>query len=434
MEEDKIIHIFWFRRDLRFTDNHGLYRALSSGLPVLPIFIFDITILEHLESDDKRVEFIWRELKDLNAKLAEYKSAIQFYFDRPLDAFKKLINKYRIHTVFTNEDYEPYGMSRDEKIAEFLNKKGIHMRLFKDHVIFKPDEVLKADGTPYTIYTPYKNKWREIFNQNTLPGYPSESLLKHFMQVGPTAIAGLDQIGFTSSSFTFPAKIVYSNIIKNYAQTRDLPYLDNGTSKLGLHLRFGTLSIRTLVNRVAMHETFVNELIWREFFMQILFHFPYVANRSFKPKYDQIEWENDETNFEAWCNGLTGYPLVDAGMRELNQTGHMHNRVRMVVASFLCKHLLIDWRWGEAYFAQKLLDFELASNNGNWQWAAGTGCDAAPYFRIFNPKAQLAKFDPGMRYVHKWVDLTKPYPKEIIDHAWARERALKVYKAGLEGI
>ncbi len=428
----RMINIFWFRRDLRLGDNHGLWQALASDLPVLPLFIFDRNILDHLEKEDKRVEFLWRELADLNQKLQIYKSAIQIYYDKPIDLFSRLTKEYNVHSVFANEDYEPYGISRDREISELLVKNGMNLRLFKDHVIFKPGEVLKEDGNPYTVYTPFKNKWREKFNQTDILKFDSESLLGRFLNCEPTKIERLSEIGFRSSDFVFPPKIIPLKSIKNYSATRDIPGMVGGTSKLGIHLRFGTLSIRQLVGRVAGYEIYLNELIWREFFMQILFYYPHVIGHSFKPKYDRIEWDNNETHFDAWCNGQTGYPLVDAGMRELNQSGHMHNRVRMVVASFLCKHLLIDWRWGEAYFASKLLDFELSSNNGNWQWAAGTGCDAAPYFRIFNPKTQLSKFDPDLKYVHQWIDLRQPYPKEIVDHSKARERALQVYKAGLE--
>lgn len=433
MKIDDELVIFWFRRDLRLEDNSGLYASLVSGQKVLPIFIFDTSILDELDDkNDKRVEFIWQELQGINTKLLEYNSAIQFYHGKPEDIFETLTNTYKIKSVFTNEDYEPYGIKRDQVISSLLAKKQIKLITHKDHVIFSPGEVLKDDGKPYTVYTPFMRKWKSRLDTLSLPSFPSEKHLGNLLQIKPVTGISIEKIGFIINNVEFPPKLVSSKVISNYHLDRDFPYLTDSTSRLGIHLRFGTLSIRKLVKHIRSHDIFLNELIWREFFIQILYYFPHVVHASFKPMYDQIHWNINEKDFTAWCRGETGYPLVDAGMRELNATGHMHNRVRMVVASFLCKHLFIDWRWGEAYFAQKLLDYELASNNGNWQWAAGSGCDAAPYFRIFNPSAQQKKFDPEMKYIKKWVDLNADYFAPIVNHEAARKRCLEVYAIALK--
>ncbi|MEQ6119557.1 deoxyribodipyrimidine photo-lyase [Reichenbachiella sp. MALMAid0571] len=425
------INVFWFRRDLRLHDNHGLFMALRSGLPVLPIFIFDKEILSGLPKDDARVSFIHNTLKGINQQLQKVNSSLFIKHDHILEAWKKILDQYEIQEVFTNHDYEPYALNRDKEVQQLLEVKKIGFHTFKDQVIFEKGEITKADGTPYTIYTPYKNKWLEKFSieKNTLP-FSSEGLSNHFFKKN-FSFPTLEELGFSKSEIDVsPFEKEY---IKQYDQYRDIPYLDR-TTRLGTHLRFGTISVRQVVQIAAKtNQVFLSELIWREFFMMILFYFPQVVHQSFKPKYDNIKWLNNEQQFKAWCNGETGYPMVDAGMNQLNQTGFMHNRVRMVVASFLCKHLLIDWRWGEAYFAEKLLDYELSSNNGNWQWAAGCGCDAAPYFRVFNPTIQLKKFDPDLKYIKKWLPEFNSlnYPQPIVDHSVARDRAISTYKSGI---
>lgn len=418
---------FWFRRDLRLEDNHGLYQAMSSGLPVIPIFIFDEAILDSLPKDDPRVQFIHQELEKIHDSLDEQGSGLIIKKGNPLEVWTKLTQEYSIESVFTNHDYEPYALDRDKEVGAFLESKGISFLTFKDLVIFEKDEVTKDDGKPYTVYTPYKRKWLASLSGDSFSSFLSEDLSK--FDAHRSTIPSLQEMGFKPSKIK--VKPYSFDGLSNYEETRNFPALDS-TSYLSPHLRFGTVSVRKLCRMAEeTNQTFLSELIWREFFMQILYHYPQVVGQSFRPVYDNIQWENNEEHFQKWCNGETGYPMVDAGMRELNETGYMHNRVRMVVASFLTKHLLIDWRWGEAYFAEKLLDFELSSNNGNWQWAAGTGCDAAPYFRVFNPTEQLKKFDPEMKYVKKWLgsNLGKYLP--IVDHKFARERALQRYKQGL---
>jgi deoxyribodipyrimidine photo-lyase len=429
------ITVFWFRRDLRLIDNTALFHALKTGFPVLPIFIFDTEILEKLNAkNDARVSFIHAEISKINNELVKHGSSLKVLHDKPLDAFRKLMEEYQIETVFTNRDYEPYAIQRDKEIEVFLKEKRIEFHTYKDQVIFEHDEVLKDDGTPYTVFTPYSKKWKLKLGNNEIPQFPSQAHLNGFIKTEPFSIPTIQELGFEQSNIEVPDFDISEKLIENYASKRDLPALD-ATSKLGVHLRFGTISIREATRKaIQFSEIFLNELIWRNFFSTILRHFPHVEKSAFKPKYDFIEWRNNEKEFELWCRGETGYPLVDAGMRELNETGFMHNRVRMVTASFLTKHLLIDWRWGEAYFAEKLLDFDLASNNGNWQWAAGCGCDAAPYFRIFNPEAQQKKFDAKAEYILKWAPEygTLQYPQPIVDHKIARERVLRVYKKALE--
>ena len=425
------IAVFWFRRDLRLNDNTGLFHALNSGFPVLPVFIFDTEILEKLNSkSDARVTFIHSQIEKINDKLIKTGNSLKVFHDKPLTAFQKLTNDFEVAAVYTNTDYEPYAIKRDKEVEQFLKQKGVGFQSFKDHVVFENNEVVKDDGTPYTVFTPYSRKWKQLFDSSEKREYPSENCMHGFLKAKPFDFPELQEIGFQQSEIKIPEMNVSEQLIKNYAENRDLPALD-ATSKLGVYLRFGTVSIRDMT-RIAQNlsEVFLNELIWRNFFSNILWHFPHVENKAFKPKYDFVQWRNNENEFEAWCRGETGYPLVDAGMRELNETGFMHNRVRMVTASFLVKHLLIDWRWGEAYFAEKLLDFDLASNNGNWQWAAGCGCDAAPYFRVFSPYAQQKKFDPEAKYILKWVPEfgTVKYPQPIVNHNLARERVLNVYK------
>ncbi|WP_298479887.1 deoxyribodipyrimidine photo-lyase [uncultured Maribacter sp.] len=433
----KTYSIFWFRRDLRFTDNIGLFHALNNKHSVLPIFIFDKSILSKLPKEDARVSFIFDTVQKMRSYLSrEHGSSIAVYYGNPKEIFEKICKEYSINTVFTNHDYEPYAKKRDSEIQTLLRKKGVHFKTFKDQVIFEKNDILKDDGNPYIVYTPYKNKWKTLFNPSLqLQHFPSQTLLDNCVKNNTLKNLSLEEIGFAKSTIIVPEYSITSSLIANYSDTRDYPSIKNGTSLIGANLRFGTISIRKVMQQAIAeeNEVFWNELIWREFFMQILWHFPHTVTNSFKPKYDRIPWRNNEQEFNAWKNGKTGYPLVDAGMRQLNTTGYMHNRVRMLVASFLCKHLLIDWRWGEAYFAEKLLDYDLSANIGNWQWAAGSGVDAAPYFRIFNPTTQIQKFDNQNIYIHTWVkdiqELT--YPTPIVEHKFARERCLATYKDAL---
>lgn len=426
------VNIFWFRRDLRLHDNAALYNALRAGRPVLPIFIFDRQILDKLEDkSDRRVSFIHAALQEIQQQLLSFQSTLQVKYGFTDDVFRELISTYNVENVFTNHDYEPYALERDKKVEELLNANGILFHTYKDQVIFEKNEVLKDNGKPYTVFTPYSRKWKYTLTESYTSSYPTEKYFDHFFQKQPEQIPSLGSFGFQTSPQPFPSKSLAEEIIRKYSDTRDFPGVENGTSRLGVHLRFGTVSIREIVGiSKNLNDTFLNELIWREFYQMILWHFPKVGRGySFKPEYEKIEWRNNEEEFKKWCNGMTGYPIVDAGIRELNETGFMHNRVRMVVASFLTKHLLIDWRWGEAYFAQKLLDYDFASNNGGWQWASGSGCDAAPYFRIFNPHLQTVKFDKALNYIKKWVaELgNNSYPQPIVDHGFARKRALEVY-------
>jgi len=430
------VNIFWFRRDLRLQDNAGLYHALKSGLPVVPIFIFDTNILNALENKaDRRVEFIHAALEEIQSALNKIGSSLEVYKGTPATTFTQLLKKYTIKSVFTNHDYEPYAQERDVSIHELLKQNGVSLLTFKDQVILEKNEVLKDDGKPYTVFTPYSRKWKAVLTDFHLKSYPNKKYFSNFFQQSPMDIPSLGSIGFTAADKPFPSKDLDEALIQKYGAQRDFPAI-NGTSKMGVHLRFGTVSIRKLAAEAKqLSETYLNELIWRDFYHHILWHFPQVGKgKAFKPEYDLIEWRRDAGEFEKWCQGKTGYPIVDAGMRELNATGFMHNRVRMIVASFLTKHLLLDWRLGEAYFAAKLLDFDLAANNGGWQWAAGSGCDAAPYFRIFNPRLQTEKFDKQLRYIRKWVPELDSfdYPKPIVDHEFARKRCLEVYAKALK--
>ena len=430
------ISIFWFRRDLRLKDNHGLYRALESEKKVLPIFIFDEDILDLLENkSDKRVDFIVQALQTLNSFLKSKNKGIKIFKGKPLEIYKKLTENYEIEAVYCNEDYEPYAIKRDQEIADFLASKNINFHQFKDQVIFHKDEIVKADKKPYTVYTPYSKLWLNEFQKVDLQGFPSEKKLDNLLDI-PFEELKIEDIGFQKTNLAFEIPEADLHIIKTYEETRNFPAV-KGTTQLGVHLRFGTISVRKLAKIAKENNlTFLKELIWREFFMQILYHFPKVVNHSFKSKYDAIPWENNPEFLEKWKAGKTGFPIVDAGMRELNATGFMHNRVRMITASFLIKHLLTDWRIGEAYFAEKLMDYDLSANNGNWQWCASSGCDAAPYFRIFNPDEQQKKFDPDFKYIKKWIPEfgTKYYPKPIVEHKKAREKVLKVYKQTLDNL
>ena len=425
--------IFWFRRDLRLYDNTALFHALQSSTNVLPIFIFDETILNQLAKDDARVTFIHQQLEKIQHQLQEIGKSLAIFYGKPIDVFTKLLSENSVKQVFANHDYEPNARKRDLEIYHLLKSNSIEFKTCKDQVIFEKSDIVKDDATPYVVYTPYSKKWLEKFTATPQIRYNSEDFLDNFTTHSYPFLS-LEQIGFSKSTIKVPDYSISDSLISNYEATRNFPALDK-TSHLGIYLRFGVVSIREIATKANtfQNKTFLKELIWREFFMQILWHFPKAANHCFKEKYENIVWQNNETFFQKWCDGQTGYPLVDAGMRELNTTGHMHNRVRMVVASFLCKHLLIDWRWGEAYFAQKLLDFELASNVGNWQWAAGSGVDAAPYFRIFNPEEQLKKFDKNLEYVKKWVpEFNSLTYKPIVDHKEARQKCLTTYKLALE--
>ena len=428
------INIFWFRRDLRSHDNRGLYKALTSGLPVLPIFIFDVNILDELEDrSDARVMFIHEQVEKLHNTFLKNDSGLKVFQSTPLEAFKSLVSDYQVKNVFTNEDYEPYARERDTFIHDFLKSKGVGFVRVKDQVIFSPEEIMNDQGQPYKVFTPYKNKWREKLKPSDYKQLDSAGQLKNLFKTSIQLPVSLKALGFKRSSIEIPKAAFDEHIISQYQQKRNFPAIQS-TTRLSVHLRHGTVSVREAVAKgVNLSDTWLNELVWREFYMMVLYHWPQVVDQAFKPEYDKIEWLNDESIFKAWCEGKTGYPIVDAGMRELNATGFMHNRVRMITSSFLSKMLLVDWRWGERYFAQKLLDYELSSNNGGWQWAAGTGTDAQPYFRIFNPYTQTEKFDKDQKYIRKWIPEldSEEYPRPIIDYKMARERALETYKVAL---
>ncbi len=431
----KEITLFWFRRDFRLQDNAGLYHALKTGENIQPIFIFDQNILSKLEDkDDRRVTFIYRQIERIKKELNQLGSDLWVFYGTPVEIHKKLLSDHNISGLYANRDYEPYARDRDKAVFELYLSKDIRFRAFKDHVIFEKDEVLKNDDTPYTVYSPYARKWREKANDYYCKSYPTEEFFNHFASSENQFLLTLESMGFEPHEEDWSNSEIDENTLKEYANRRDIPST-RGTTRISVHLRFGTVSIRALARMGEKHsKKWLNELIWRDFYQMILWHFPHVVERSFRSKYDQIPWRNNEKEFQAWCEGKTGYPIVDAGMRELNETGFMHNRVRMIVASFLTKHLLVDWRWGEAYFARKLIDFELASNNGGWQWASGSGVDAAPYFRVFNPYLQTDKFDPGKHYIRKWVpEFEKEYSilEPIVDHKKARERAINTYKGAL---
>lgn len=424
--------IFWYRRDLRLYDNVGLHYALNSGYPVLPIFIFDKGILANFENvRDRRVDYIQQALTQINETLKSYNSSLNTYYGSPKAIFEQLNLDFDIQEVYCNRDYEPQAINRDKEIYAFFESQDIRLRAFKDQVIFDKQDILKNDGKPYSVYTPYAKKWKEKLTGTDYKEYPIP--LEGFYQQSFSEIISLQDIGFEKTDIVYHDPFLDATIVDQYDQYRDYPALQR-TTQLGIALRFGAISIRRCVAFALLHnQVWLSELIWRDFFMQILYFYPQVVQKSFKANYDHINWRNNVHEFELWCAGNTGYPIVDAGMRQLNQTGYMHNRVRMIVASFLCKHLLIDWRWGEAYFALKLDDFDLSANNGNWQWAAGSGCDAAPYFRVFNPTLQTDKFDKDFVYIKKWVPEygSSNYPAAIVEHSFARERVLKVYAEAL---
>jgi len=436
-----MINIFWHRRDIRINDNAGLYHALKSDKPVQSIFIFDTEILSKLEDKkDARVSFIHDEITKLQKQYESYGGQLWVYYGKPIDVWKKILKDNKVSNVYINRDYESYALQRDDSISKLLDSKGSELRSYKDHVIFEKDEILKKDGDPYVVFTPYKRKWLEKIESRVEKGlsyyykpYPNEQYIDNIHKTKVESSITLEDMGFEKSHIEIPSTSTSQKVIKQYSEQRNFPAVE-GTSRLGIHFRFGTISIRQKAYKASkLSDVFLSELVWRDFYSQILAHFPHVEKNAFRAKYEAIEWRNNETEFKAWCEGKTGYPIVDAGMRELNATGYMHNRVRMITASFLTKHLLIDWRWGEAYFAEKLLDFDLSSNNGGWQWAAGCGTDAAPYFRIFNPYTQQVKFDKQWYYIKKWVPEydTDAYPEAIVDHKEARERCLRVYKEAL---
>ena len=422
------INIFWFRRDLRLFDNTALNASLNNEHPVLPIFIFDQTILNKLSKNDARIRFIHECITQMDHEIKKHQSGLTIFHSTPTEAFKTLFETYDVQAIYTNKDYEPYALKRDRAIYKLAKQNHCEFKRHKDQVIFEENDVLKKDGKPYTVFTPYKKKWLSTLDSQHIK--TTKGNFENFIHQ-KTTIPSLDDLGFLKSEITVPR--FDASKIHSYGENRDFPAIDH-TTHIGPHLRFGTLSIRQVILDLPhLSDVYLSELIWREFFMQILFHFPQVQTENFKPQYNQVPWRNNADEFQKWCEGNTGYPLVDAGMRELNATGHMHNRVRMVTAGFLCKHLLIDWKWGEAYFAQKLLDYDLSANNGNWQWAAGTGCDAAPYFRVFNPTTQIQRFDKEMKYIKKWVPEINElhYPQPMVEHKFARERAIETYKKAL---
>ena len=431
----KEVSIFWFRRDLRLEDNAGLWKALKSGHPVVPIFIFDRNILDKLEDkSDARVSFLHQRLTELQYQLKGMGSSLHVFYGTPEEAMNTLSQTYTVKGVFLNRDYEPYARERDEFVFNYWNACEVPVVGAKDHVIFEKNEVVKADGTPYLVFSPYGKAWRKKLTDYHAKAYPNAKYFENFLKQQPIAIPSLESMGFRATEVSLPSSNVDESIIKTYDATRNFPANERGTTRLGMHLRFGSISVRSLLRKgLVGNDTFVNELIWRDFFQMALYYFPDSREKAIKPKYDLIPWETNMEHFKAWCEGRTGYPIVDAGMRELNTTGYMHNRVRMIVASFLTKHLLIDWRLGERYFAEKLLDFDLASNIGGWQWASGSGLDAAPYFRVFNPTSQLEKFDKQLTYVKRWVPEygTAQYPEPIVEHKWARERCLDRFKTAL---
>lgn len=431
----KALTVFWFRRDLRLEDNVGFAAATRHGNPVLPVFIFDTDILEKLEDrHDARVSFIRSLVTELDLQLREHGSALEVHIGQPLAVFEKIFRTHRVQAVYTNHDYEPYAKRRDESVALLCEEQGVQFETYKDQVVFEKDEVVKLDGSPYSVFSAYKKKWLETLDPRDLD--PVKPDYDQLVKRKTHSVPSLSQIGFGEAQIPLPSSTptLDHRLIRKYDQTRDLPGLVHSTTHLGAHLRFGSVSIRKLA-KIAQKEnqTWLSELIWRDFFSQILYHYPHVVNEPFRPEYAKIAWRHSKKDFERWARGETGYPLVDAGMRELNETGFMHNRVRMVTASFLVKHLLIDWREGERYFARKLFDYDLASNNGNWQWVAGSGCDAAPYFRVFNPALQAKRFDPKQTYIRRWVPEieTSRYPEPMVDHVEAREHVIKTYKAAL---
>jgi deoxyribodipyrimidine photo-lyase len=429
--KDEVV-VFWFRRDLRLQDNAALSEALRSGQKVLPIYIYDENVPSFLSEKDVKTTFINAQLHKMQLELKNSNAALSLAEGKAIDVFKEMMKQFKIHAVYVNREYEPNLIKRDQELFDFLTAQNIQFKTYKDQVLFERDEIVKADGLPYKIYTPYSKKWLEKLQHMNVSFFEcsletSKLVQKKFYFPFSESSPVIDP---KDSAWPYDLS---QKTIDNYTDTRNFPSIA-GTSKLSNHLRYGTVSVRSCI-REAMKSsdiTFLKELIWREFFTQALWHFPFSVFQNFKEKYNGIVWRNNTSEFEQWCRGETGYPIVDAGMRELNSTGFMHNRVRMITASFLCKHLLIDWRWGEAYFAEKLLDYDMALNVGNWQWVAGTGCDSAPYFRVFNPTEQLKKFDKEFLYVKKWVpEFQELTYKPMVEHTMARKRCLETFKKGL---
>jgi deoxyribodipyrimidine photo-lyase len=464
--------LVWFRRDLRDYDNAALYHALKSSKNVYCAFVFDTAILDKLnDKADRRVEFIWESVRELKASLQEHGSDLIVLHGNAGDEIPKLANTLLVNAVFTNHDYEPSAIARDTNVAEKLNISDIAFHHHKDHVIFEKDEVLNLSGRPYGVFTPYKNMWLKTVNDFFVKAYPVDAYLKNLAKLKVSQLISLGEMGFKRtnlSNMRLPTGMQggltlfddFKERLSHYKDARDFPAI-KGVSYLSVHLRFGTISIRHLA-REAMQaantgaQTWLSELIWRDFYVQILHHNPSVAvGKAYKTEFQALNFPNNPVLFQAWCDGKTGYPLVDAAMQQLNTTGFMHNRLRMVAASFLVKDLLIDWRWGERYFAEKLIDFDLSANNGGWQWAASTGCDAQPWFRIFNPITQSERFDAQGKFIRKYVpvlakcndkeihapwlipplrlqelniSIGNDYPAPVVDHATQRQKALVLYK------
>ena len=425
--------IFWFRRDLRLHDNHALFQALSTSEKVIPIFIFDVNILDKLSEEDRRVCLLYDRLEALNKDLSLINKKIQILYGKPVDVFTDLLKTHDIDAVYINTDYEPYATDRDEKISKIAQKNNTSFESLKDQVIFEKDEILSDTGNPYVVYSPYMRKWVSKFRISLTAKYDSESLLDNLSTISDVdELTSLEQMGFKHVNYNLKEPDLSVESLKNYEDSRNFPYQE-GTINLSVHLRFGFLSVRELAKVAYQYsETLLKELIWRSFFCQILWRHPHVVNSCFKTKFENLDWSQDHHLFLKWKRGVTGYPIVDAGMRELFETGYMHNRVRMVTASFLVKNLGIDWRLGEAYFASMLMDYDLASNNGNWQWVAGTGCDSAPYFRVFNPVSQQEKFDGNFEYCRKWLpemdENGKYVVEKVVDVKRSRLEAIARYK------
>jgi deoxyribodipyrimidine photo-lyase len=465
--------LFWFRRDLRIADNAGLYHALKSARRVHCVFVFDTDILDALANKaDRRVEFIHGCVTALREALQKAGGDLMVQHGRARDLVPQLAKSIGADAVFTNEDYEPTAVQRDQAVERVLKKSAIAFFACKDHVLFAKDEVMTQAHTPYTVFTPYKSACLKKLDAFYLSAYPTENYLSRLARPGATTtVPALEDMGFEVTNLknlgikpgTQGALQVLDDFLQridDYRDKRDFPAL-KGVSYLSAHNRFGTVSIRHLARlaverRSAGADTWLSELIWRDFYFQILYHFPHVCDSAFKPKYKDLAFENDKSLFAAWCEARTGYPIIDAAMRQINQTGFMHNRLRMIVASFLTKDLLIDWRWGEKYFADHLNDFDLAANNGGWQWAASTGCDAQPYFRIFNPVSQSQRFDPVGKFIRRYLPqlaqvpdkfihapwmmspleqqmahcvIGKDYPACVVEHDVARHKALTLYKS-----
>ena len=428
--------VHWFRRDLRWQDNRALDAALTSGHPVVPLFVFDKNILDRLDNqDDARITFLHDRISHMQGEASDLGGSLLVVHDDPINVLETLAENGMMKAVYTNEDYEPYAQTRDAAARNFLKTRGVAFHTFTDHVIQAPGEVTKPDGTPYTVFTPFSKRWHLNLSEENMKTSPSEKHLGS-LHTWDSTLPSLDSIGFKRSSISAPEATITKNVLTQYSEMRDIPSV-RGTSRLSVHLRFGTKSIREAAKEGFKYsEKWLTELIWRDFYQHVMHAFPHSMKDAFRPQYDRVPWRHNDEDFQRWTRGETGYPLVDAGMRELLATGFMHNRVRMVVASFFCKHLLLDWRLGERHFAAHLLDFELASNVGGWQWAAGSGCDAAPYFRVFNPTSQLQKFDRELTYVRKWVPEygTESYPTPMVDHKMARQRAIDTYKNALSSL